>query len=144
MGEVIRLDVWTGTATSTSQAEEELQQWTSVPPIQPAVRPVAPRISHPWLVRAATWVCTRILGLLKGRTLVVPGLSDELAGRLERLGAARGASIETIVLESLEASLSADLRRRRLARHATLAASDRCHFAQAIACQRGIDDELWG
>jgi hypothetical protein len=114
------------------------------PAERPAERPAEPRISHPWLVRVATWICTRTLGLVRGRTLVVPGLSDEMAGRLERLGAARGASIETIVLESLEASLSADLRRRRLARHATLAASDRCHFAQAIACQRGIDDELWG
>jgi hypothetical protein len=143
MGEVIRLDVWNETTQTAPQAAVEAQPWQFVPESGRTRMPLVRHVRHPRVVQVVIWICSRIIGLVCGRTLLIPGLSEELGSRLERLSAVRGTPVETIVLESLDASLSADHRRRRLARHATWAASDRSHLETALACQRGIDEELW-
>lgn len=143
MGEVIRLDVWNDSATSEPQLEVESQQWRCLPESGRSAMPLVRHVRHPKIVQLVIWICSRLIGLVCGRTLLIPGLSDDLARRLERLSSARGASVEEIVLESLDVSLSADQRRQRLARHATWAPTDQNHLELALACQRGIDDELW-
>ncbi|MFL6262658.1 MAG: FitA-like ribbon-helix-helix domain-containing protein [Thermoanaerobaculia bacterium] len=72
------------------------------------------------------------------KQLTIRGVPDEVARRLERLSQARGQSINTTVLQILEAAVGVDERRKRLARYATWSYEDRAEFDEALALQRAI------
>lgn len=77
------------------------------------------------------------------KQLTIRGVSEEVGSRLERLGNARGQSVNSIVLEILESVVGVDERRRRLERYATWTRSDLLEFEEALAAQRRVDDKLW-
>lgn len=77
------------------------------------------------------------------KQLTIRGLPDEVASRLERLGKARGCSVNATVVEILARAVGFHERRERLARYATWSASDLTEFADALSAQRVIDDRLW-
>jgi plasmid stability protein len=77
------------------------------------------------------------------KQLTIRGVSEEVGRRLENLSRARGQSVNTTVLEILEAAVGVDERRRRLARYATWTPEDLAEFNEALAAQRTIDDPLW-
>ena len=79
-----------------------------------------------------------------GKQLTIRGVPEEVAARLARLSAARGKSINSTVLEILEAVVGVDRKRRRLERYATWTDDDLTEFLAALREQRVIDEELWG
>jgi len=74
------------------------------------------------------------------RQLTIRGVSEEIGQRLENLSRARGQSVNTTVLQILEAGVGVDERRRRLARYATWTPEELAEFNEALAAQRTIDD----
>jgi plasmid stability protein len=77
------------------------------------------------------------------KQLTIRGVSEEIGQRLESLSRARGQSVNTMVLEILEAAVGVDERRRRLSRYMTWTPEDLKEFNEALAAQRTIDDPLW-
>jgi plasmid stability protein len=77
------------------------------------------------------------------KQLTIRGVSEEVGQRLEKLSRARRQSVNTTVLEILQAAVGVDERRRRLARYATWTPEDLEEFNRALAAQRTIDDPLW-
>lgn len=77
------------------------------------------------------------------KQLTIRKVPDEIARRLDTLSRDRMQSVNTIVLDILEAAVGESPRRRRLARYATWTEEDRLEFESALAQQRKIDDELW-
>ena len=77
------------------------------------------------------------------KQLTIRGVSEEVGQRLEELSRARGQSVNTTVLQILEAGVGVDERRRRLARYATWTPEEVAEFNEALAAQRTIDDPHW-
>ncbi len=77
------------------------------------------------------------------KQLTIRGVSDELGKRLEALAQARGKSVNTIVLEALDAALGVSQRKERLARYATWTEADLQEFEETLSVQRTVDEELW-
>jgi hypothetical protein len=77
------------------------------------------------------------------RQLTIRGVSEEVGQRLEDLSRARGQSVNTTVLQILEAGVGVDERKRRLARYATWTPEEVTEFNEALAAQRTIDDPRW-
>ena len=77
------------------------------------------------------------------KQLTIRGVPDEVGRRLERLSQALGQSVNTTVLQILEAAVGVDGRRRRLARYVTWTREDQAGLNGALALQRTIDDPLW-
>jgi plasmid stability protein len=70
------------------------------------------------------------------RRLTIRRVPDEVARRLERVSLAKGQSINATVLEILATAVSADERRRSLARYVTWSQDDLAEFEEALAAQR--------
>ena len=79
----------------------------------------------------------------QGKQLTVRGASPELVARLRSLSAARGESMNTTILRTLEEALGVESRRRRLQRYATWTDEDMNEFEEALGAQRTIDEALW-
>lgn len=79
--------------------------------------------------------------MAKQRT--VRGVEDEVARRLERLSRAHGQSVNTTVVQIIEAAVGVDARRDRLRQYATWSDADLETIERALAAQRGLDDSLW-
>lgn len=77
------------------------------------------------------------------RQITVRGVSKELSARLEKLAAARAASLNATVLQLLEDAVGIDARRQRLARYATWTEADAEEFDQALRAQRTVDPRDW-
>jgi plasmid stability protein len=75
--------------------------------------------------------------------ITVRNVSAELARRLQQLAQSRGESVNTTVIQLLEAAVGMDARRARLERYVTWTQDERVEFEHALAAQRTIDDELW-
>ena len=76
------------------------------------------------------------------KRLTIRGVPDEVGRRLERLSQARGQSVNTTVLQILEAAVGVDGRRKRLACYVTWTREDQAEFKEALALQRMVDP-LW-
>jgi plasmid stability protein len=77
------------------------------------------------------------------KQMTIRGVSEELAGKLQRLSQARGLSVNTTVLEILQQAVGTDARRERLARYATWTPEDFAQVEDAVTAQRVIDESLW-
>lgn len=73
------------------------------------------------------------------KRLTIRGIPDDIGLRLERLSQARGQSVNTTVLQILEAAVGVDERRKRLTRYATWTSEDQAEFNGALALQRTIE-----
>jgi plasmid stability protein len=77
------------------------------------------------------------------KQMTIRGVSEELAGKLQRLSQERGLSVNTTVLEILQQAVGTDARRERLARYATWTPEDLAQVEDAVTAQRVIDESLW-
>lgn len=77
------------------------------------------------------------------KQLTIRGVPDEVGRRLKSLSRARRQSVNATVLEILTAAVDVNRRRSRLQRYATWTQQDLSDFQQALADQRGIDEDLW-
>ena len=75
--------------------------------------------------------------------LTIRTSDPELHERLKALAAARGVSLNTLVVELLSQAVDANARRRRLLRYATWSDEDLEAFDRATEGQREIRDEDW-
>lgn len=80
---------------------------------------------------------------MEGTQLTVRNVSEELAGRLKRLAAERGESVNSLVLELLNGAVGVNARRRRLERYMTGTKEDAEVLERSLREQRVIDEEAW-
>ena len=85
-----------------------------------------------------------MMSMSEPKQITVRNVSPALARRLKALAAARGESLNGVVLHLLEDAVGVDARRQRLMeRYATWTEQDQKAFDEALAAQRAVDDELW-
>jgi plasmid stability protein len=75
--------------------------------------------------------------------LTIRTTDPELHARLKALAAARGVSLNTLVVDLLSQAVDVDARARRLARYATWTDDDARAFDEALADQRALRDGDW-
>jgi plasmid stability protein len=77
------------------------------------------------------------------RQLTIRKVSAPLGRKLDELSARTGKSVNTLVLELLDAALGTKGRRDRLRSYATWSPADAREFEAALAPQRKVDEDLW-
>jgi hypothetical protein len=79
------------------------------------------------------------------KQITLRNVQPELARRLERLARDSGSSVNTKVLQILEAAVGLDVsaRRARLSRYTTWTPDDLREFEENLAAQRVVDAKLW-
>jgi plasmid stability protein len=78
-----------------------------------------------------------------GRQITIRGVSDEVARKLRVMADARGASVNTVLLELLERFVGTSERRERLRRYATWSDEEASAFEANLRAQRVIDSRDW-
>jgi hypothetical protein len=77
------------------------------------------------------------------RQLTIRKVSAPLGRKLDELSARTGKSVNTLVLELLDAALGTDAQTERLRRYVTWSAADVREFEAGLDPQRQVDEALW-
>lgn len=78
-----------------------------------------------------------------GRQITIRGVSDEVARKLREIAAARGVSVNALLVDALERLVGASERRERLSRYATWSVDEARAFDRALRAQRVVDPRDW-
>lgn len=77
------------------------------------------------------------------KQLTIRGVSDQVGERLKLLSRSKGQSVNSTVLQIIEAAVGVGARRQRLERYVTWSPEQLEEFERHLTAQRRIDEELW-